>query len=363
VRNVSGTERQARPDLLILTSRFSSTTSLVYTQPMHFYGFWVLCCLSFLIGCRLRTVESSSEINEASGVVRHNDDLVVVDDSAIGAYFRVSLQGSSGPLIPLRQAPVERVPLSSGCLAVDLEGVDQLADGRLVFLSERLRSLIGEDGLIAEYDSLLGEFANRGLEGVTCRALPNNVSRVAVLWEGGYPDYASVPLTLRDSVGRSVMRPLVVIHDLRPGAQGIELKVREAVLTIELEVPKPIGQEPEVQRFRAPDFVWSRLKKKTEEEWGFIVLITSQNSRDRPDYEYHWLQRFDLGGRLVGEPLDLARFLPAQIQRANWEGLSWFERGKSLVLVHEGTRNLPPHAFVLTLPADWQFSPEGWNLL
>jgi hypothetical protein len=329
---------------------------------MRFHSFWLFCGLFLLTDCRSRTVESSGEINEASGVLRSGDDLVLVDDSIVGAFFRVSLQNSRGPLITLRQSPVRRLPLSSGCLAVDLEGVDQLADGRLVFLSERLRSLIGEDGLIAEYDSLLGEFANRGLEGVACRALPGNVSRVAVLWEGGYPDYGSVPLTLRDSVGRSVMRPLVVVHDLRAGVQGIELKVRDALLTIELEVPKPVGEEPQVQRFRAPDFAWSRVKKQTEEEWGFIVLITSQNSRDRPDYEYHWLQRFDLGGRLVGEPLDLARFLPTHIQRANWEGLSWFERGKSLVLVHEGTRNLPPHAFILTLPTDWQFSPESWNL-
>jgi hypothetical protein len=61
----------------------------------------------------------------------------------------------------LNQAGVQRVSLANAPLAADLEGLDRLADGRLVFLSERLRSLVGENSLIAEYDSFFGEFANR----------------------------------------------------------------------------------------------------------------------------------------------------------------------------------------------------------
>lgn len=321
-----------------------------------------LCYLILLMGCGRRDPGNPAEIDEASGVTRQGNDLIIVDDSVIGGYFRVPLGGSRGPLLALKQYPAQRVPLADGCLAVDLEGADKLADGRLVFLSERLRSLIGEDGLIAEYDSLLGEFANRGLEGVACRSLAGNVSRVAVLWEGGYPDYASVPLSVRDSVGRTAMRPLIVVHDLKPGTRATELKIRDAVSTAELEVPRPLGIEPDAQRFRAPDLVWAKLNGAGQSDWGFIVLISSQNSSDRPEYEHHWLQRFDLLGKPVGGPLDLARLLPPAIQTANWEGLGWFEPGKELVLVHEGSRSLPPHAFVLALPEQWQFVPVAGDL-
>jgi hypothetical protein len=135
------------------------------------------------------------------------------------------------------------------------------------------------------------------------------------------------------------------------------LKTRDALLSVELEVPLLDGVEPEVQRFRAPDLVWTHLKKESQFEWGFIVVISSQNSKDRPDYQHHWLQRFDLQGKPVGDPLDLSRSLPPTIQGANWEGLSWFVPGKSVVLVHEGSGKVPPHAFVLTLPAEWQYIP------
>jgi hypothetical protein len=289
-------------------------------------------------------------------VIRQSDSLLVVDDSAWGSYFSVPIGGERGPLIALQRTGVRRIPLSATPLAPDFEGIDRLADGKLVFLSERLRSLVGEEGPIAEYDSLLGEFANRGLEGVAVRPLPGGVSRIAVVWEGGYPDYASVPWSVRDIVGRHAMRPLVVVHDLNSGVRGVELKVRDARLAVELEVPKPAGEEPEAQRFRAPDLVWTRSPGGSTDDWIFLVLIVSQDSVERPQYLYHWLQRFDLKGKLVGEPLDLAQFLPKEVSHANWEGLSWFEPGKSLVLVHEGNRRQPAHAFILRLPEEWQYA-------
>ena len=287
-------------------------------------------------------------------MIRQSNALLVVDDSVSGAYFSVPIAGEKGPLISLQGTRVRRIPLPACPLAPDFEGVDRLADGRLVFLSERLRSLVGEDGLIGEYDSLLGEFANRGLEGVAVRPLSGGVSRIAVVWEGGYPDYASVPWSLRGTAGRQAMRPLVVVHDLNSGVRGVELKMRDARLAVELEVPKPAGEEPEAQRFRAPDLVWTRSPGGSVDDWIFLVLIVSQDSVERPQYLYHWLQRFDLTGKPVGEPLDLAQFLPEDISHANWEGLSWFEAGKSLVLVHESNRRLPSHAFILNLPEDWQ---------
>ena len=154
------------------------------------------------------------------------------------------------------------------------------------------------------------------------------------------------------------MRPLVVVHDLNSGVRGVELKMRDAKLAVELEVPKPAGEEPEAQRFRAPDLVWTRWRNGSAEDWGFLVLISSQDSVERPQYLHHWLQRFDLKGKPVGEPLDLAQFLPRDVQHANWEGFSWFEPGKSLVLVHEGDRRQPANAFILDLPEDWQYAPD-----
>ena len=188
------------------------------------------------------------------------------------------------------------------------------------------------------------------------RPLPGGVSRIAVVWEGGYLDYDSVPWSLRGTAGRQAMRPLVVVHDLNPGVRGVELKMKDAKLAIELEVPKPAGEEPLAQRFRAPDLVWTRSQNGSTDAWIFLVLIVSQDSVERPQYLYHWLQRFDLSGKPVGEPLDLAQFLPAEISHANWEGLSWFEPGKSLVLVHEGNHRQPAHAFILHLPDDWRYA-------
>ena len=314
----------------------------------------LVCCFLFsLAACTARSGNSTTEVREASGVFRESDRLLVVDDSVWGAYSSVAIDGQKGPLISLQGA--RRISLPACPMVPDFEGVDRLADGRLVFLSERLRSLVGKDGLIAEYDSLLGEFANRGLEGVAVRPLAGGVSRIAVLWEGGYPDYASVPWSLRGTAGRQAMRPLVVVHDLNSGVRGVELKMRDAKMAVELEVPKPDGQEPEAQRFRAPDLVWTRWRNGPVEDWGFLVLITSQNSVPRPQYLFHWLQRFDLKGKPIGEPLDLAQSVPKDIQHANWEGLSWFDPGKSLVLVYEGDRRPDTYAFILNLPEDWQY--------
>ncbi|HTG72932.1 MAG TPA: hypothetical protein VMB70_04150 [Terriglobia bacterium] len=316
----------------------------------------VCCFLLFLEACTAPTGDSGTEIREASGVLRQSDSLLVVDDSTWGSYFSVPIAGERGPLIALQRTRVRRIPLPATPLAPDFEGIDRLADGRLVFLSERLRSLVGEEGPIAEYDSLLGEFANRGLEGVAVRPLPGGISRIAVVWEGGYPDYASVPWSVRGVVGRRAMRPLVVVHDLNSGVRGVELKMRDARLAVELEVPKPAGEEPEAQRFRAPDLVWTRSPGGSPDDWIFLVLIASEDSVEQPQYLYHWLQRFDLKGKPVGKPLDLAQFLPEDVRDANWEGLSWFEPGKSLVLVHEGNRRQSCHAFILNLPEDWQYA-------
>src|SRR5687767_3118253 len=87
---------------------------------------------------------------EASGVVRHGDHLLIVSDSDPGAYYSLPMAAaSSGSIDPAR---LQRTPFPGGDLAVDLEEIDVLLDGRVVALSERLRSLIAADGRILEYD-------------------------------------------------------------------------------------------------------------------------------------------------------------------------------------------------------------------
>lgn len=292
-----------------------------------------------------------AEVVEASGVALCGGYLCVVDDSVQGAYFRLELPpATQGRLIALNDLRPVKIPLPNVGLLVDLEGIDRLADGRIVLLSERLHSLVGEAGLVVEYDYPLSEIGRRGLEGVAVRPLEDGSSRIAVLWEGGYPDAGSLQRQVENRIGPGPFRPFVFVHDLKPGAVAGRVRMEDGVAGFELEMPLPEGSEPEAQRFRAPDLVWHRVGGG----WGFIVLITSQNAAYRPQFLYHWLKRYDGAGRRVGLPIDLANLLPPEAAHANWEGLCWYEPGRKLLLVHEAGRNLPAQAFVLELPPDWR---------
>lgn len=299
-------------------------------------------------GCRSGP---SAEVVEASGVTPCDGHLCVVDDSVQGAYFRLSLPpDAQGKLIALNDLHPVKVKLANVGLLVDLEGIDQLADGRLVLLSERLHSLVGEAGLVAEYDYPLSEIGRRGLEGVAVRPLADGSSRIAVLWEGGYPDVGSLQPQVESRVGPGPFRPFVFVHDLKPGAVAGRVRMEDGVAGFELEMPLPEGVEPDAQRFRAPDLIWHRVGG----DWGFIVLLSSQNAAAQPRFLYHWLQRYDGAGRRVGEPIDLAKLLPAEAAGANWEGLCWYEPGRSLLLVHEAGGNLPAQAYIVELPPEWR---------
>ncbi len=58
-------------------------------------------------------------------------------------------------------------------------------------------------------------------------------------------------------------------------------------------------------------------------------------------------------GRPVGSPVDLKKLVPENIKNANWEGLGWFEFGKSLIIVHDKPPKGVPTAFVIDLPNGW----------
>lgn len=292
-------------------------------------------------------------VEEASGIARLGPDLLIVGDDDPGAYYRVTLSDQKGPAIPIDSSKVMRVALPRGTLALDLEAIDVLADGRIVVLSERLRALISEDGVVAEYDHPLSEFGNRGLEGLAVRRLGDGSSRIAVLWEGGYPEYKDVLGQLQRPVGRLPLLPVILVHDLKPGKNAGKIKAKHTRKRIELDVPKPTGQEPQAQRFRAPDLVWHHLGEKG---CGFIVLLSSQNSPEvgKTKYMHTWLQRFTIDGRSLGEPLDLKRLLPTHLKKANWEGLGWFEDCETVVIIHDKPPKGPPTAFIVALPDSWK---------
>jgi hypothetical protein len=107
------------------------------------------------------TIRISRGVAEASGVARKGDRLLVVSDADPGAYYEFSLAGALGPVIPMPLASVTRQHLAGDELGVDLEAIDVLADGRIVALSERLRSLLSESGIVFQYDDPLSELGER----------------------------------------------------------------------------------------------------------------------------------------------------------------------------------------------------------
>lgn len=165
--------------------------------------------LGVLIGLSVHTLVGATGVEEASGITRLDDMLLIVGDKTPGAYFTYPLAKTQEPLITLDPALQTQIQLPEGAVALDLEGIAVLVDGRVVVLSERLRALVGIEGIIAEYGTPLTEFGNRGLEGVAVFPDDHGGSRVAVLWEGGYPDYDQVPEELRRIVGRTPLHPVI----------------------------------------------------------------------------------------------------------------------------------------------------------
>jgi hypothetical protein len=289
----------------------------------------------------------------ASGVARHGDALLIVSDKDPGAYYRYPIGKEHGPRIPIDLSQLQRVPMPAACLATDLEGIEVLADHRVVVVSEGLSALVDEKGLVAQYGGPFSELAGIGLEGVDSRPIENGASKVAVCWEGGYTQLEKVPTQLIGKVARTALKPVVLVHDIQENQVSGKIKLNDAD-TIELNVPVPNGSEPFAQRFRAPDLVWHKLKRFDHEEWGFIVLLSSQNSMENKQFLYYMLQRFDNKGQPFGEPIDINKFLPSEMHGVNWEGLDWFERGKSLVLIFDSLDETPA-AYVVDLPEDWKW--------
>ncbi len=285
--------------------------------------------------------KDATSIEEVSGVVVRDGYIYLVDDSNRNMVFRARMPAEPGSIIDLTTLPLERREFGIGILT-DLESVEFLADGRLVILSERLRALASEDGIVIEYDYPLAEIGRRGLEGLAVRKLESRGSRLATLWEGGYPDHGSLHPDVEGILGERPLSPLVFVNDIAPGAHPGRIRWEEGLHHVVLDVPKPLGDEPEAQRFRAPGIEWCWLPERGPDAWGFVTILSSQDATARPEYRNHWLLRFDLDGKPVGKPLNLEDVVPATSAHANWEGLAWVEVGRSLILVHEGRGEASP---------------------
>lgn len=366
---------------------------------MKRYFFSIIFILIILSGCTNRIEQNKKIIiREASGITRIEDKLLIVGDDSDGRYFEIALDGQNGPIIPIDPIQVKEVLLPRAELAMDLESINILADGRIAILSEQLHSLISKKtlhtddyGIIAEYDKTVIEFDNRGLEGLAVKAFPDGTSRIAVLWEGGYPIYNMLSRQLREHIGRFPFKPVVIVHEIEKGqTAGF---VDEPLLYLNLNVPEPEGTPPLAQRFRATDLVWhewSDHNTKGASHEGFIVLLSSENSP--PDsigvqtrYTTKILQRFDLEGNPVGDPVhinDICRVCLREVladksthishemmthleeiavlleegswENVNWEGLDWFEHGKSVITIYDKWPKDPPFALVIPIPEEWK---------
>ncbi len=313
-------------------------------------------------------------IEEASGVVRQGDRLIIVGDHYPGTYYSCPIGTVSSGRIPLGPRLLTRHRIAAGIHGIDLEAVDVLADGRIVILSERLGVLFDANTVVATYGQSVAEFGGRGLEGLAVRDLGGGRSRVAILWEGGYPERGRLPSPVREAVRDRALLPQLVVHDLEAGQTGLDLRNSDASPAVELRVPRPPGSEPRAQRFRTPDLVWHRWEVNGEATWGFLVLLSSEyGERPGPEerdaecpraedgrprkYCYKLLQRFDREGMPYGESFDLEAALPEELHTVNWEGMGWFEPGESLVLVYDEKvyrRRVDPQvAFVIPLPEGW----------
>ena len=374
-----------------------------------------------LIGILMCTFELGSAdniITEVSGITRYGSKLLMVSDDAYGCYFELKIDDLSASVIPIDPAKLKRIKMK-GCDAIgDFESIAVLADGRVAVLSEDMHALYssigaGSWGVLVQFDQSVTEFGNRGLEGVSALSMPDGSSRIAVVWEGGYPVVSSLPEQIQNVVGHSPLQPILILTDVPRNAMGLvendtasyktlrtpKLRASGTIakdpLLIDSELPKATDPEDEpappfAQRFRAPDLVWHFWKGNDGIDTGLIVLLTSENaplrgSGDKRQFKFKALQRYDLLGKPYGDPIEINEAVkpifesttPAKMKKwsepmrqqfakvkalldeqnwenVNWEGLDWFVRGQSLVLIYDGVPADPPFAVVIPIPDNWK---------
>lgn len=351
----------------------------------------------FLILCLAASSAAKPPLTEASGICRVGDSLYIVGDDAPGGYFVYVIPDTSARIIPIDTAALTFRPLPGAQTAFDLEAIDVLADGRVAVISERSAALLapgdscrGDYRLTTAFGKKMTELGNRGVEGLAALPIGGDSTRIAALWEGGFPLTAFLPDPVQPKLDRLWMPPRLVVYDLPPcGGEGW---LTAAISYVELDVPFPVGEAGAryPQRLRGSDLVWHTWTNENgDRETGLIVVMGSENAppadhQDAKRYEHQWLQRFSIGGAAVGERINLKAELfymletlddnffanlPPHVAEhtakvfdelkrtsygVNFEGMGWYEEGESVIVIYDRYPVDPPVAFVLPILDSWR---------
>jgi len=301
---------------------------------------------------------------EVSGVARRGDELLFVDDSVPGTVFRYAIAEPRGAT-RIEDDAVREERLGESGLAGDLEAI-AVWDGDVLVLSEDLRLVVDLRGARYRYADRFAEIGNRGMEGLALRAGADGAVLAAALFEGGPLKLSELPPELEGALADAVLDPVLILHELPPPGSFRAQARDDGARVVPLRIGLLAGPQASDQRFRAADLVWHRFADGTD---GVISLLGS-GPVNRPgaskEYAHAWLQRFSLDGVPIGEPLDLramCRDLEREdLARANWEGLAWWEQGRTLVLVHDGNEGKGAERgtsfLFVDLPAEWTREPD-----
>ena len=102
---------------------------------------------AFLLVIAAATQSSAAPLlEEASGLLRIGDFLAIVSDKEPGRYYLAPVPATTPGPASIDPARVRTIEWPAASVGLDLEGIAQLADGRVVLLSERLRSLLDDRG-------------------------------------------------------------------------------------------------------------------------------------------------------------------------------------------------------------------------
>src|SRR4026209_1281572 len=88
--------------------------------------------LALLIVFGIHTAVDAKGVEEASGITRLDDMLLIVRDKSPGAYYTYPLAETQEPLITLDPDLQAQIQLPEGAVALNLEGIAVLVDGRVV---------------------------------------------------------------------------------------------------------------------------------------------------------------------------------------------------------------------------------------
>jgi len=319
-----------------------------------------------------QTQEDSILFREASGIMRIGDTLIIVCDDSPEEYYKYKIDATAQKIVLKDSSKLRKCKLDLGPLNNDLESVDRLASGELVFLSENLRSLVTKNQLLIEYSRQFSEYGKRGLEGLAIRPVPSMEGRsvIAVLWEGGYPNRKDCPIETNQNYLDRAYSPIIridtLIEKVIDGGKGeikggtISYSVKEGK-TIVLDMGpvngwidtiSPRGMEPNAYRFRGPDLIWYKE--------GFIVLLSSERSPQLANikddrYGSKALQYFNLEGIPLTDPINLDSLFVGTGAKSNlnWEGLAWYEHNESFVLINDNKKAEQPTAVIIDIPVGW----------